>query len=35
VAGEAVGTATANQKAVAREKAAQIACEKLGIVIST
>ncbi|KAG1885990.1 hypothetical protein F4604DRAFT_56856 [Suillus subluteus] len=31
VEGEVVGTATANQKSVAKEEAARIACERLGI----
>lgn len=31
VEGKVVGTATANQKALAKERAAQIACEGLGI----
>ncbi|KAG1754793.1 uncharacterized protein EDB91DRAFT_1095626 [Suillus paluster] len=35
VAGETVSTATDNHKAAAKEKAAQIACEKLGINVST
>ncbi|KAG2350889.1 hypothetical protein BDR05DRAFT_869108, partial [Suillus weaverae] len=29
--GEVVGTATANQKSAAKEEAARIACERLGI----
>ncbi|KAG0707554.1 hypothetical protein DFH29DRAFT_896282 [Suillus ampliporus] len=35
VEGEVVSTATAGQKTAAKEKAAQIACERLGINVST
>jgi hypothetical protein len=31
VEGEIISTATANQKSVAKEEAARIACERLGI----